>query len=245
MSVGQVVQCIGAVVDIQFPRNDMPRVYDALLLEDSGEKSFAEKGLTFEVEQQLGDGVVRCIAMGSSDGLRRGMKVSSTGAPISVPVGNGTLGRIMDVLGRPIDERGPILSDERRAIHQAAPKFDELSPSLELLETGVLNVHEFFRHKMAAGALYRAHLAYEIRQRLPLLDLERKVLRGEDLPVTADQAARAADKLMQGQKTHEQSILLGALGGAIGQVFSNALSAERPALIEGEVIATEDAVIEA
>ena len=137
MSVGQVVQCIGAVVDIQFPRNDMPRVYEALLLEDSGEKSFAEKGLTFEVEQQLGDGVVRCIAMGSSDGLRRGMKVSSTGAPISVPVGNGTLGRIMDVLGRPIDERGPILSDERRAIHQAAPKFDELSPSLELLETGI------------------------------------------------------------------------------------------------------------
>ena len=137
MSVGQVVQCIGAVVDIQFPRNDMPRVYDALLLEDSSEKSFAEKGLTFEVEQQLGDGVVRCIAMGSSDGLRRGMKVKSTGAPISVPVGNGTLGRIMDVLGRPIDERGPILSDERRSIHQAAPKFDELSPSLELLETGI------------------------------------------------------------------------------------------------------------
>ena len=137
MSVGQVVQCIGAVVDIQFPRNDMPRVYDALLLEDSGEKSFAEKGLTFEVEQQLGDGVVRCIAMGSSDGLRRGMKVKSTGAPISVPVGNGTLGRLMDVLGRPIDERGPILSDERRSIHQAAPKFDELSPSLELLETGI------------------------------------------------------------------------------------------------------------
>ncbi len=137
MSVGQVVQCIGAVVDIQFPRNDMPRVYEALLLEDSGEKSFAEKGLTFEVEQQLGDGVVRCIAMGSSDGLRRGMKVSSTGAPISVPVGNGTLGRIMDVLGRPIDEQGPIKSEERRAIHQAAPKFDELSPSVELLETGI------------------------------------------------------------------------------------------------------------
>jgi F-type H+-transporting ATPase subunit beta len=137
MSVGQVVQCIGAVVDIQFPRNDMPRVYDALLLEDSNEKTFAEKGLTFEVEQQLGDGVVRCIAMGSSDGLRRGMKVKSTGAPISVPVGNGTLGRIMDVLGRPIDERGPILSEERRAIHQPAPKFDELSPSVELLETGI------------------------------------------------------------------------------------------------------------
>src|SRR4249920_3923469 len=121
MSVGQVVQCIGAVVDIQFPRNDMPRVYDALLLEDSGEKSFAEKGLTFEVEQQLGDGVVRCIAMGSSDGLRRGMKVKSTGQPISVPVGKATLGRIMDVLGRPVDERGVIQSETLRSIHQIAP----------------------------------------------------------------------------------------------------------------------------
>ena len=96
-----------------------------------------EKGLTFEVEQQLGDGVVRCIALGSSDGLRRGMKVNGTGAPISVPVGNGTLGRIMDVLGRPIDEGGPIKSSERRSIHQIAPKFDELSPSVELLETGI------------------------------------------------------------------------------------------------------------
>ena len=90
--------------------------------------SFAEKGLTFEVEQQLGDGVVRTIAMGSSDGLRRGMKVKNTGAPISVPVGKATLGRIMDVLGRPIDEGGPIKTEERRSIHRAAPKFDELSP---------------------------------------------------------------------------------------------------------------------
>src|SRR4249920_2928699 len=137
MSVGQVVQCIGAVVDIQFPRNDMPKVYDALLLEDSGEKSFAEKGLTFEVEQQLGDGIVRCITMGSADGLRRGMKVKNTGQPISVPVGKATLGRIMDVLGRPIDEGGPIKTQERRSIHQAAPKFDELSPSVEQLETGI------------------------------------------------------------------------------------------------------------
>jgi F-type H+/Na+-transporting ATPase subunit beta len=134
---GTIVQCIGAVVDIAFPREGMPKIYDALVLEDSGSSSFAEKGLTFEVEQQLGDGIVRCIALGSSDGLRRGMKVTSTGAPISVPVGNGTLGRIMDVLGRPIDEAGPIQSDERRAIHQPAPKFDELSPSLELLETGI------------------------------------------------------------------------------------------------------------
>src|SRR5438045_5500168 len=137
MSQGTIVQSIGAVIDIVFPRENMHKVYDALVLEDPGEKSLAEKGLTFEVEQQLGDGVVRCIALGSSDGLRRGMKVKSTGNPISVPVGKGTLGRIMDVLGRPIDEAGPIKSDERRSIHRAAPKFDELSPSVELLETGI------------------------------------------------------------------------------------------------------------
>jgi len=133
---GKIVQCIGAVIDIQFPRESMPRVYDALtLVEEKG--SFAEKGLTFEVEQQLGDGVVRTIAMGSSDGLRRGMMVRGTGAPISVPVGPATLGRVMDVLGRPIDERGPVNATERRSIHAAAPKFDELSPSVELLETGI------------------------------------------------------------------------------------------------------------
>ncbi|CAJ0696749.1 MAG: F0F1 ATP synthase subunit beta [Ralstonia sp.] len=134
---GNIVQCIGAVVDIQFPRDAMPKVYDALVLDDSNDASFAEKGLTFEVQQQLGDGVVRTIALGSSDGLRRGMRVATTGAPISVPVGHGTLGRIMDVLGRPIDEAGPIASDEKRAIHQKAPKFDELSPSVDLLETGI------------------------------------------------------------------------------------------------------------
>ena len=136
MSQGTIVQCIGAVVDIQFPRDAMPKVYDALKLEDAAD-SFAEAGLTFEVQQQLGDGVVRTIAMGSSDGLRRGMKVSNTGKQISVPVGMGTLGRIMDVLGRPIDDAGPIETDELRAIHQKAPKFDELSPSVELLETGI------------------------------------------------------------------------------------------------------------
>jgi F-type H+-transporting ATPase subunit beta len=134
---GSIVQCIGAVVDIVFPRESMPGIYEALVLADTGEKGLAEEGLTFEVEQQLGDGVVRCIAMGSGDGLRRGMKVNSTGAPISVPVGKGTLGRIMDVLGRPIDEAGPIKTDERRSIHREAPKFDELSPSVELLETGI------------------------------------------------------------------------------------------------------------
>ncbi|QWD60156.1 F0F1 ATP synthase subunit beta [Polynucleobacter sp. MWH-UH35A] len=137
MSNGNIVQCIGPVVDIQFPRDKMPNIYDALTLVDSGEKSFAEKGLTFEVQQQIGDGVVRAIAMGASDGLRRGMEVQSTGKPISVPVGPATLGRIMDVLGRPIDDAGPIATEERRAIHQPAPKFDELSPSVDLLETGI------------------------------------------------------------------------------------------------------------
>ncbi len=136
MSQGTIVQCIGAVVDIQFPRESLPKVYDALKLEDVAD-SFAEAGLTFEVQQQLGDGVVRTIAMGSSDGLRRGMKVANTGKQISVPVGMGTLGRIMDVLGRPIDDAGPIEADELRPIHQKAPKFDELSPSVELLETGI------------------------------------------------------------------------------------------------------------
>src|SRR5262245_43588190 len=111
---GTIVQCIGAVIDIEFPRDEMPRIYDALTLTEGGDIGFDERGVTCEVEQQLGDGVVRCIALGSSDGLRRGMKVQSTGGPISVPVGTGTLGRIMDVLGRPIDEAGPIKSDERR-----------------------------------------------------------------------------------------------------------------------------------
>src|ERR1700716_3851154 len=134
---GTIVQCIGAVIDIQFSRDSMPGIYDALLLEADATNPLAEKDLTFEVEQQLGDGVVRCIALGSSDGLRRGMKVTSTGGPISVPVGKGTLGRIMNVLGRPIDDVGPIKSTKKRSIHQIAPKFDELSPSVELLETGI------------------------------------------------------------------------------------------------------------
>ncbi|MDO9601143.1 MAG: F0F1 ATP synthase subunit beta [Rhodocyclaceae bacterium] len=135
MSNGQIVQCIGAVVDIKFPRGGMPKVYDALMIDAS--ETNAEEGLTFEVQQQLGDGIVRTIAMGSSDGLRRGMKVNSTGAPISVPVGEATLGRIMDVLGRPIDEAGPIGTDVRRSIHQKAPAYRDLSPSVELLETGI------------------------------------------------------------------------------------------------------------
>ena len=137
VSNGNIVQCIGPVVDIQFPRDQMPNIYDALTLVDSGEASFAEKGLTFEVQQQIGDGVVRTIAMGASDGLRRGMEVKSTGKPISVPVGPATLGRIMDVLGRPIDDAGPIATDVRRAIHQPAPTFEDLAPSVDLLETGI------------------------------------------------------------------------------------------------------------
>jgi F-type H+-transporting ATPase subunit beta len=131
MTQGKIVQCIGAVVDIEFPRDQMPKVYDALTLQVAA-GSIAEAGLTFEVQQQLGDGVVRTIAMGSSDGLQRGMAVVNTNSPISVPVG-----RIMDVLGRPIDDAGEIPCEERRPIHQKAPKFDELSPSVDLLETGI------------------------------------------------------------------------------------------------------------
>ncbi|MFZ5510720.1 MAG: F0F1 ATP synthase subunit beta [Pseudomonadota bacterium] len=129
MSQGTIVQCIGAVVDVQFKREEMPKVYDALKMDGSE--------LTLEVQQQLGDGVVRTIALGSSEGLRRGMQVTNTGAPISVPIGKATLGRIMDVLGRPIDEAGPVATEERRSIHQKAPAFDELAPSQELLETGI------------------------------------------------------------------------------------------------------------
>ena len=136
MSNGSIVQCIGAVVDIKFPRESMPKVFEALVLDEANVGN-AEPGLTFEVQQQIGDGVVRTIALGSSDGLRRGMAVKNTGAPISIPVGTGTLGRIMDVLGRPIDEAGPIPSDEKRPIHAKAPKFDELSPSVDLLPTGI------------------------------------------------------------------------------------------------------------
>lgn len=137
MSIGQIVQVIGAVVDIEFPRDAMPKIYEALVLKNDEADSLAENGLTFEVEQQLGDGVVRTIAMGTSEGLRRGMKVETTGREISVPVGPKTLGRIMDVLGRPIDDCGPIGSEEIRPIHNVAPKFDELSPSVDLLETGI------------------------------------------------------------------------------------------------------------
>ena len=129
MTEGTIVQCIGAVIDVEFACEELPKIYDALILEGSD--------LTLEVQQQLGDGVVRTICLGSAEGLRRGMKVQNTGAGISVPVGPATLGRIMDVLGRPIDERGPVKSEQKMPIHREAPTFEELSPSTELLETGI------------------------------------------------------------------------------------------------------------
>ena len=131
MSSGEIVQIIGAVVDVEFPGDAIPHIYDALIVEGEGIKT------TLEVQQQLGDGVVRTIALGSTDGLQRGLNVNNTGAPISIPVGQKTLGRIMNVLGEPIDEVGDIGTDEKMAIHREAPKFTELSPATELLETGI------------------------------------------------------------------------------------------------------------
>ncbi len=129
MSQGKIIQCIGAVIDVEFARDQMPHIYDALTMDGSA--------LTLEVQQQLGDGVVRTIALGSSDGLRRGMMVTNTKAPIMVPVGPATLGRIMDVLGRPIDEVGPVKAEKTMSIHRTAPTYEELSPSQDLLETGI------------------------------------------------------------------------------------------------------------
>lgn len=129
MADGKIVQCIGAVVDVEFPRDAMPKIYDALKMQGSN--------LTLEVQQQLGDGIVRTIALGSSDGLRRGMTIQNTGKPITIPTGKATLGRIMDVLGSPIDEAGPVTSDTHAPIHRNAPAYDELSPSQDLLETGI------------------------------------------------------------------------------------------------------------
>ncbi|TNF91610.1 MAG: F0F1 ATP synthase subunit beta [Gammaproteobacteria bacterium] len=130
MSTGNVVEVIGAVVDVEFPREAVPNVYDALLVPE-------QEGLTLEVQQQLGDGIVRTIAMGASEGLRRGLEVNNTGQPITVPVGQKTLGRIMDVLGNPIDEKGPIGEDERMPIHRKAPTYDEQAATTEILETGI------------------------------------------------------------------------------------------------------------
>ncbi|MGH8444588.1 MAG: F0F1 ATP synthase subunit beta, partial [Solimonas sp.] len=129
MSTGKIVQVIGAVVDVEFPRDAIPAIYDALKIDGTE--------LTLEVQQQLGDGVVRTIALGSSEGLKRGLAVRNTGAPISVPVGPATLGRIMNVLGEPIDEVGPVDAKEHWAIHRAAPTYEDQAGSTELLETGI------------------------------------------------------------------------------------------------------------
>ena len=129
MSIGKTVEIIGAVVDVEFPRDSIPQVHEALKIEDAN--------LTLEVQQQLGDGIVRTIAMGSSEGLKRGMSVSALGGPITVPVGEKTLGRVMDVLGDPQDEAGPIGEDKRMPIHREAPSFEEQAATLEILETGI------------------------------------------------------------------------------------------------------------
>jgi len=131
MSSGKIVQIIGAVIDVEFPSESLPKIYDALLVEGEGIDT------TLEVQQQIGDGVVRTIALGTTDGLTRGLDVTGTGGPISVPVGVKTLGRIMNVLGESIDECGPVETEEKWSIHRDAPKFTELSPATELLETGI------------------------------------------------------------------------------------------------------------
>ncbi len=129
MNAGKISQIIGAVVDVEFPRGHVPNVYDALKVD--------EVGLTLEVQQQLGDGVVRTIAMGSTDGTRRGLEVSNTGAAIQVPVGKATLGRIMDVLGEPVDEMGAVETETTMPIHRKAPEYADQAPALEILETGI------------------------------------------------------------------------------------------------------------
>ena len=129
MSQGKIVQIIGAVVDVEFPRESVPKVYHALKVEGTA--------ITLEVQQQLGDGVVRCIALGSTDGLKRNLVATNTERAISVPVGAGTLGRIMDVLGRPIDEAGPVAASDTWEIHRSAPSYEDQSPATELLETGI------------------------------------------------------------------------------------------------------------
>ena len=129
MSSGNIVEIIGAVVDVEFPRDSVPKVYDALKVDSAG--------LTLEVQGQLGDGVVRTIAMGSTDGVKRGIEVTNTGAPISVPVGQGTLGRVMDVLGNPVDEAGPVNADKHMPIHRNPPSYEEQAASVDILETGI------------------------------------------------------------------------------------------------------------
>ena len=129
METGKVVEIIGAVIDVKFQRDSMPKVFDALMVE--------ENNLTLEVQQQIGDGIVRTIAMGSTDGLKRGLKVNNTGAPINVPVGDKTLGRIMNVLGEPVDNAGEIKAEKTMPIHRPAPTFAEQASEVEILETGI------------------------------------------------------------------------------------------------------------
>ena len=129
MSTGTVIQIIGAVIDVEFPKDNLPKIYDALEVEDNG--------LVLEVQQQLGDGIVRTIAMGASEGLQRGVAVKNTSNPISVPVGTGTLGRIMNILGEPIDEKGEIKADKKMPIHRAPPSYEDQAETKELLETGI------------------------------------------------------------------------------------------------------------
>ncbi len=129
MSGGLIVQVIGAVVDVEFPRDALPRIFDALTVDGTD--------IMLEVQQQLGDGVVRTIALGSTDGLKRGLSVSNTGTAIMVPVGEKTLGRVMDVMGRPIDEAGPIGEDKRMPIHRKAPSYEEQAGGNDVLETGI------------------------------------------------------------------------------------------------------------
>ena len=130
MSTGSIVQIIGPVVDVEFPRDAVPAVYDALKVAD-------QNNLTLEVQAQMGDGVVRTIAMGEAEGLKRGMGAVNTGAPIQVPVGEGTLGRVMNVLGEPIDMAGEVKTDTYMPIHRPPPAYDELAASLDILETGI------------------------------------------------------------------------------------------------------------
>ena len=129
MEAGKVVEIIGAVIDVQFPRSSMPKVFDALKVDESD--------LTLEVQQQIGDGIVRTIAMGSTDGLKRGLSVNNTGEPINVPVGEKTLGRIMNVLGEPVDNAGDIAAEKTMPIHRSAPTFSEQASEVEILETGI------------------------------------------------------------------------------------------------------------
>ena len=131
---GTIVQIIGAVVDVEFPEGHIPELYDALDVKGDGKN---RPDLVLEVQQQIGGGVVRCIAMGSSDGLSRGLEAVNTGAGVKVPVGRETLGRIMNVLGQPVDERGPIGEKEKWVIHRAAPTYSEQSSTTEILETGI------------------------------------------------------------------------------------------------------------